>query len=70
MAMPATSYQVTGMSCDHCVHVVSTEISRVAGVRHVEVDLASGRVTVASEAALDDGAVRAAVEAAGDEVAS
>jgi len=68
--MRTTSYRVTGLSCDHCVPSVSTEIGKVADVIDVEVDLASRRVTVAGEAALDNGAVRAAVEVAGYEVVS
>jgi copper chaperone CopZ len=38
-------------------------------VEDVKVDLASGLLTVTSAAALDDGAVRAAVEEAGYRVA-
>ncbi len=63
------AYTVTGMTCGHCVAAVQEEISRISGVRDVEVDLASGRVAVRSDAALDADAVRAAVEEAGYEVA-
>ena len=30
--MPTTSYVVTGMTCDHCVHAVTEEVSAVDGV--------------------------------------
>jgi copper chaperone len=63
-------YTVTGMSCDHCARAVSTEVSSLPGVAGVEVDLASGRLVVISEQPVDDGAVRAAVEEAGYEVAT
>ncbi|MCG5465510.1 cation transporter [Micromonospora sp. MED01] len=63
--MTTATYQVNGMTCGHCVNSVSTEISAIAGVRDVQVDLASGQVTVASEAPLDPAAVRAAVDEAG-----
>ena len=62
------SYAVTGMTCGHCVTSVTEEIGEIAGVREVNVDLVVGgssKVTVTSEHALDEGAVRAAVEEAG-----
>jgi copper chaperone len=61
---------VTGMTCDHCVRVVKAEVSKLAGVTDVAVDLASGRVTIWGSAELDADAVAQAVEAAGYEVAS
>jgi copper chaperone CopZ len=61
------TYTVTGMTCDHCVRSVREEVSEVAGVRDVGVELASGRLTVAGEGFSDD-AVRAAVAEAGYEV--
>jgi copper chaperone len=63
-----STYTVKGMTCGHCVQSVTEEVSEVAGVRGVEVDLASGRVTVSSEQPVDDAAVRAAVSEAGYEV--
>lgn len=67
--MSTATYTVVGMTCGHCVSSVTEEISQVAGVTGVEVDLASGAVTVTSEAPADADAVRAAVEEAGYEVA-
>jgi copper chaperone len=61
-------YLVEGMHCDHCVLSVREEVSEVSGVRSIDVDLASGRLTVQGEGVSDD-AVRAAVEEAGYEVA-
>jgi copper chaperone CopZ len=63
------TYTVTGMTCDHCVLSVTEEVSEVAGVERVEVDLATGRLTVAGEGFADDD-VAAAVDEAGYEVAS
>ena len=60
-------YTVAGMSCGHCVAAVTEEVERVAGVREVSVELASGRLAVTG-APVDDAAVRAAVEEAGYEV--
>ncbi len=67
--MTTTTYTVVGMTCGHCVSAVTEEVSTVPGVTGVDVDLASGGLTVTSEAPVDDTAVRAAVEEAGYEVA-
>ncbi len=61
-----TEYTVHGMTCDHCVRSVTEEVTEVAGVRDVDVDLASGRLVVHGDA--DAAAVRAAVAEAGYEV--
>ncbi|MEV4489127.1 cation transporter [Micromonospora coxensis] len=63
--MVTTTYQVKGMTCGHCVNSVSTEVSAIQGVQDVQVDLASGQVTVTSESPLDTDSVRAAVDEAG-----
>jgi copper chaperone CopZ len=60
-----TTYTVTGMSCQHCVASVTEELSELAGVTEVTVDLATGAVTVASAEELNHTAVKAAVSEAG-----
>jgi len=67
--MTTATYAVTGMTCGHCVSAVTEEVTQVPGVTAVDVDLASGRVTVTSDAPVDDDAVHAAVDEAGYEVA-
>ncbi|TYP90694.1 heavy-metal-associated domain-containing protein [Blastococcus xanthinilyticus] len=62
------SYTVTGMTCGHCVTSVTEEVTALPGVTGVEVDLATGGLTVTSEQPVDESAVRAAVEEAGYEV--
>jgi len=62
--MSTTTYQVTGMTCGHCVQAVTTEVSAIDGVTDVQVDLESGRVDVTGENVADE-AVRAAVDEAG-----
>jgi copper chaperone len=69
MAVTST-YTVTGMTCAHCVQAVTGEISMLPGVADVRIDLASGAVTVISEAPLADEAVRAAVDEAGYDLAN
>ncbi len=66
--MAATTYRVQGMTCDHCVHAVSTAVGRIDGVTDVRVDLSSGTLTITSEWPVDDSLVREAVEEAGYEV--
>ena len=68
--MTEATYSVTGMTCDHCVRAVETEVGSVAGVTSVSVDLGAGRVTVTSDDPVDAAAIRAAVEEAGFELAS
>jgi len=67
--MSTASYTVVGMTCAHCVSAVTEEVSQLPGVSGVDVDLASGGLTVTSDAPVTDDAVRAAVEEAGYEVA-
>ena len=61
-------YTVEGMTCSHCVLSVQEEVSEVPGVSAVDVDLTTGRLSVAGEQVSDD-AVRQAVAEAGYEVA-
>ncbi|WBP85100.1 heavy-metal-associated domain-containing protein [Kitasatospora cathayae] len=62
-------FQVTGMTCGHCVNSVTAELKKIDGVADVAVDLATGRVTVDSAQPLDDSAVAAAIDEAGYELA-
>jgi len=59
------TYRVTGMTCDHCVRAVTTELVLLPGVRSVDIDLAEGAVTVTSDGPLDQEEVREAVDEAG-----
>ncbi|MGZ0212870.1 MAG: heavy-metal-associated domain-containing protein [Actinomycetales bacterium] len=68
--MTTTTFDVTGMTCSHCANSVTTELTKVNGVSGVQVDVASGRVTVTSDAPVDTAAVEQAVVEAGYELAS
>ena len=62
------TYLVEGMTCEHCVKAVTSELSELDGVLAVEVDLNAGgtsTVVVASEQALPREAIAAAVDEAG-----
>ena len=67
--MTTITYPVVGMTCEHCVRACTEEVGGVEGVTAVAVDLASGAVTVQSDAPIEDAAVAAAVIEAGYEVA-
>lgn len=61
-------YYVSGMTCGHCVHAVSEELSALDSVSAVDVDLHPGEtstVTVTSAASLADEDVAAAIDEAG-----
>ena len=64
-----SEYTVTGMTCEHCVQSVSTEIGKLPGVQAVRVDLATGVVRVESSSELDAEAVANAIDEAGYELA-
>ena len=67
--MATATYQVTGMTCEHCVHAVTSELKNLDGVRDVAVELVPGgrsAVTVISEAPLSAETVAAALDEAGD----
>lgn len=60
------TFNVPGMSCEHCTRAVSEALSSVPGVHSVEVDLATKLVRVEGDD-LDDPALRTAIEEAGYE---
>lgn len=70
-ATVSADFGVAGMTCSHCVSSVTEELARLDGVKHVDVELVAGgvsRVTVASEASLDEQRVAAAIDEAGYEL--
>lgn len=67
--MSVETFTVIGMTCGHCVASVTTEVSKLDGVTKVDVDLASGSVTVESNLPLNPSAFAAAVDEAGFVVA-
>ncbi|GAA2314426.1 heavy-metal-associated domain-containing protein [Streptomyces violaceusniger] len=66
--MDEIRYTVTGMSCGHCVASITEEVTQVAGVSDVSVDLRRNEVTVRGNT-VDDERVRAAITEAGYAVA-
>jgi copper chaperone len=68
--MSTATYTVEGMTCGHCVSSVKEEVGDVAGVTKVEVDLATGLLTVDSDGPVDAANIVDAVEEAGYKVAN
>jgi copper chaperone len=67
--MSTQTFSVLGMTCEHCVHAVATEIGNLPGVNDVAVDLAAGgasTVRVRADAELTDAQVAEALDEAGD----
>jgi copper chaperone len=66
--MTSQTYSVPAISCHHCVNAITGEVTKVAGVAQVDVDLKSKTVTVVGD--VDDTAIRAAIDDAGYDVAA
>ena len=67
--MSTRTYSVPGISCDHCRSAITSEVSAVAGVQAVKVDLGAKTVTITGDP-LDEQAIIAAIDQAGYEVAA
>ena len=67
----STELGVQGMTCSHCVASVTEELSRLAGVTNVNVELVAGgisRVIVDSDTVLEAQEIEAAIDEAGYEL--
>ncbi len=67
--MTTQTFSVTGMTCGHCVHAVTSELKEIPGVTDVAVDLVAGgtsTVTVDSDEPVEDTAVAEALDEAGN----
>jgi copper chaperone len=65
MATP-TTFNVPGISCQHCIDAITREVTAVEGVTNVTVDLDAKTVVVVGGA---DSAVRGAIDEAGFDIA-
>lgn len=63
--MAASTFIATGMTCQHCVASVTKELSEIAHVTSVSVDLPSGTVTVESDVPIPEDEIIAAIDKAG-----
>ena len=60
-----TTFLVTGMTSDACVHTVTSAISRLVGVRVVRADLIDGLVTVTVDRPVNRADLAAAITMSG-----
>lgn len=68
--MKTEKYLVPGVSCQHCVMAVTSEVGKLVGVKNVDVNLDSKVVTVEFADNVAPESVVAAIKEAGyDEVA-
>ncbi|GAC1540582.1 MAG: heavy metal-associated domain-containing protein [Herpetosiphon sp.] len=63
-------FSVPSVSCQHCVNSISKSVGDVPGVKHVNVDLATKQVTVATESPVPTETLLAAINEAGYEDAT
>ncbi len=63
--MATASFTATGMTCQHCVGSVTKEVSEIAHVTSVSVDLPSGTVTVESDVPISADEIIASIDKAG-----
>ncbi|WP_216380361.1 heavy-metal-associated domain-containing protein [Arcanobacterium phocae] len=67
--MSTTTLHVSGLTCGHCVAHVTEELSELAGVANINVDLHPSEVSVVtfdSQNPVSDDDVRAAIAEAGN----
>lgn len=65
--MTTRTYDVPGISCDHCKQAIETEVGKLADVERVQVDVATKRVEVTGEAT--EAEITASIDEAGYDVA-
>ncbi len=65
--MQTEQFVVPGVSCQHCVRAVTSEVSKVAGVSAVQVNLDTKVVTVEHGDTVAPEAIVAAIKEAGYE---
>lgn len=62
-----TTFRVPGMTCGHCEKAVTTEVTKIAGVEKVQIDLDTKQVAVISDHELAWADLASAVDEAGFE---
>ena len=67
--MTTQTFPVTGLTCGHCVGAITSELSVLAGVTDVQIDLVvegTSTVKVTADQELTDDEVAVALDEAGD----
>lgn len=52
--MKTVTYSVPNINCNHCVQTIKTELSDLQGVKDVQADAATKKVTVEYDAPADE----------------
>lgn len=68
--MSTNTYTVEGMTCGGCAGKVTSQVEQIPGVTDVDVDLATGGITLSADTPVSDDAVKTAVEQAGYQLAA
>ena len=66
--MSTQTFPITGLTCGHCVGAVTSELSVLAGVKDVQIDLiveGTSTLRVTTDKELTEGEVAAALSEAG-----
>lgn len=57
-----STYTVSGMSCGSCAGKVKAGLGELDGIDGVDIELATGRVTVTGTGSIDDALIQGTVE--------
>ena len=68
--MTEQTYRVPDVSCEHCVRAITSELTKLPGVRQVGVDLDTKLVTVEHDGSVTDAQLRGGIEEAGYDIAA
>lgn len=68
--MSTTTYVVEGMTCGSCAGKVTDRVEQIPGVTDVDIDIATGGVTLTTDAPVSDETVKQAIEEIGYKVAA
>lgn len=63
--MEKQTFYVPGISCQHCVRTVTQALNRVDGVKRVDAEADSKKVTVQYDAPADEATIRRVLDSAG-----
>ena len=66
--MSAHAYHVPDITCQHCVSSITQELSKIPGVRDIDVDLTKKVVTVEADETVTATQIRAGIEEAGYDI--
>lgn len=68
--MKTETFNVPGISCQHCVNAIAGEVGALGGVQDVQVELDSKTVRVTSDETVSRETLAAAIQEAGYDVSS